>query len=371
VIKLGGTQVVGSATFDAAASILNGSNLSEQGRGVRAAAAPRVQKTGTSGADSLSGDSQLLTYFEGGGGNDTLVGGSRSDVAVYSGNRSSYTVRTVAGVTTVTDTRENSPDGVDTLRGINVLQFADGYLFQNAAANRTTLGGSSQRYAVSNGEYVIGTNAVEHFVVADDVSASIATGAGDVVDLARSIDSYSYRASGSQLQISDGIHLIAISVPSTPLTLRTASGSTTVAIDFAAGGVIKLGGTQVVGSSTFDAASAILDSSNVTTAEMLPIRLLDGVPIAARPGVMDVFLLDAGQSIDALVTGFEPGDVIRIANLDEEIGVALENLDFTDGAALIVAGQAALSLFDLPTDLFSDEASFESVYGQQAITYVI
>jgi hypothetical protein len=371
VIKLGGTQVVGSATFDAAASILNGSNLSEQARGIRAAAAPRVQKTGTSGADSLSGDSQLLTYFEGGGGNDTLVGGSRSDVAVYSGNRSSYTVRTVAGVTTVTDTRANSPDGVDTLRGINVLQFADGFLFQNAGANRTTLGGSAQRYVVSNGEYVIGTNANEHFVVADDVSASIATGAGDVVDLARSIDSYSYRTAGTQLQISDGVHVIALTAPGSPLTLRTASGSTTVSIDFAAGGVIKLGGTQVVGSATFDAAASILDSSNVTTAEMLPIRLLDGVPIAARPGVTDVFLLDAGRSIDALVTGFEPGDVIRIANLDEEIGVTVENPDLGDGAATLLAGQATLTLSDLSSDLFSDEQTLEVFYGPNAITYVI
>ncbi len=372
VIKLGGTQVVGSATFDAAASILNASNLSEQAQGIRAAAAPRVQKTGTLGAESLSGDSQLLTYFEGGGGNDTLVGGSRSDVAVYSGNRSSYTVRTVAGVTTVTDTRANSPDGVDTLRGINVLQFADGYLFQNAAANRTTLGGSAQRYVVSNGEYVIGTNAVERFVVADDVSASIATGAGDVVDLARSIDSYSYRAAGNQLQVGDGLHVIVLTAPGAPLTLRTASGSTTVAIDFAAGGVIKLGGTQVVGSATFDAAAAILDPANVTTAEMLPIRLLDGVPIAARPGVMDIFLLDAGQSINALVTGFEPGDVIRIANLDEEIGVTVEeNADFTDGVATLLAGQATLTLSDLPSDLFSDEQTLEAVYGPNAITYVI
>ncbi|MGA1372313.1 MAG: hypothetical protein ACO3Z6_11990 [Pseudomonadales bacterium] len=86
---------------------------------------------------------------------------------------------------------------------------------------------------------------------------------------------------------------------------------------------------------------------------------------------MDVFLLDAGQSIDAIVTGFEPGDVIRIANLDEEIGVTVENPDLGDGVATLLAGQATLSLKDLPTDLFSDEASFESVYGQQAITYVI
>ena len=86
---------------------------------------------------------------------------------------------------------------------------------------------------------------------------------------------------------------------------------------------------------------------------------------------MDVFLLDAGRSINALVTGFEPGDVIRIANLDEEIGVTVENPDLTDGVVTMRAGQATLTLSDLPSDLFSDEASFENIYGQQALTYVI
>jgi hypothetical protein len=46
-------------------------------------------------------------------------------------------------------------------------------------------------------------------------------------------------------------------------TLRTASGSTSVVLDFAAGGVIKLG-TQVVGSVGFDAAAAITNAGNVS-----------------------------------------------------------------------------------------------------------
>ena len=61
----------------------------------------------------------------------------------------------------------------------------------------------------------------------------------------------------------------------------------------------------------------------------------------------------------------------RIANLDEEIGVTVENPDLGDGAAMIAAGQATLALQDLPSDQFSDEASFENVYGQYAINYLI
>jgi len=62
------------------------------------------------GNDVLSGDA----------GNDTLVGGAGFDTAVFSGNRSSYTI-TRTGVTTTV----SGPDGTDTLTSVELLKFAD------------------------------------------------------------------------------------------------------------------------------------------------------------------------------------------------------------------------------------------------------
>ncbi|WP_344672481.1 hypothetical protein, partial [Sphingorhabdus rigui] len=50
------------------------------------------------------------------------------------------------------------------------------------------------------------------------------------------------------------------------------SGSTSVAIDFAAGGAIKLGGTQAVGSSTFDPLAAIINSNNISDNATFPVN---------------------------------------------------------------------------------------------------
>ena len=217
--------------------------------------------TGTSGNDTLSGIAGSVSEITGGGGNDTITGGSRADVAVYSGNRSDYTVTTVAGVTTVRDNRFDSPDGTDTLRGLNILRFADLQLFQTTAANKMTLAGQAQTYVVANSEMVQGTNAAEHFIVVPKTSALVFAGNNDVVDLPGAIDSYTFSKTGTQLQISYGGYTTTLSVGGS-FTLRTASGSTSVAIDFTQGGAIKLGGTQVVGSASFDPIAAILDAGN-------------------------------------------------------------------------------------------------------------
>src|SRR5207302_17657 len=63
----------------------------------------------------------------GGAGNDTIVGGGATDRAVYSGNRADYSV-TYDGDTrsfTVADLRPGSPDGTDTVTGVELFQFAD------------------------------------------------------------------------------------------------------------------------------------------------------------------------------------------------------------------------------------------------------
>ena len=74
---------------------------------------------GGAGNDTLYGiaGDDVLT---GGAGQDQLYGGDGTDTAVYSGNRSAYTITVSGGVTTVV-----GPDGSDTLYSVERLQFAD------------------------------------------------------------------------------------------------------------------------------------------------------------------------------------------------------------------------------------------------------
>lgn len=70
--------------------------------------------TGNAGANRL----------EGGGGNDTLDGGDGVDTAVFSGPAADYEVATGEDGVTVSDSQTDR-DGVDTLRGVESLQFSD------------------------------------------------------------------------------------------------------------------------------------------------------------------------------------------------------------------------------------------------------
>ncbi|GBD53519.1 hypothetical protein NIES298_40660 [Microcystis aeruginosa NIES-298] len=78
---------------------------------------------GLSGNDRLFGE-QGNDQLEGSFGNDTLYGGSGDDTAIYKGTRSQYSWSSNQGVFTITDSVANR-DGIDTLYGIQKLQFSD------------------------------------------------------------------------------------------------------------------------------------------------------------------------------------------------------------------------------------------------------
>ncbi|WP_271551675.1 M10 family metallopeptidase C-terminal domain-containing protein, partial [Bradyrhizobium sp. CCBAU 45394] len=80
-------------------------------------------------ANTLNGGSGNDT-ITGGGGNDTIIGGSGTDTAVYSGNEASYAISYNAATQTFTlsDQRSGSPDGTDTVNGVDSFQFADNTL---------------------------------------------------------------------------------------------------------------------------------------------------------------------------------------------------------------------------------------------------
>lgn len=72
--------------------------------------------------DGGDGDDVLI----GGAGNDVIAGGAGTDTAIFTGNASDYTmVGNADGSYTITDTRVNSLDGIDTVSGVEKLQFND------------------------------------------------------------------------------------------------------------------------------------------------------------------------------------------------------------------------------------------------------
>jgi hypothetical protein len=87
---------------------------------------------------------------------------------------------------------------------------------------------------------------------------------------------------------------------------------------------------------------------------------------------VDTFIIDANQTITATIIGFEEGDIIEILNSSEELlGVNFDNSVFNDGEALMIVSSATITLTGLANDFFGDEASFETIYGTNAITYVM
>jgi hypothetical protein len=78
-------------------------------------------------ANTLNGGAgnDILT---GGSGNDTIIGGADTDTAVFSGNQANYLIayNSSTQTFTVTDQRAGSPDGTDTITGVENFQFADG-----------------------------------------------------------------------------------------------------------------------------------------------------------------------------------------------------------------------------------------------------
>ncbi|WP_247278808.1 MULTISPECIES: M10 family metallopeptidase C-terminal domain-containing protein [unclassified Bradyrhizobium] len=90
---------------------------------------------GGSGNDTLVGNAIANTLngsfgndrITGGGGNDTIIGGSGTDTAMYSGSEANYAISydSATQIFTIIDQRSGSPDGTDTVTGVEYFQFAD------------------------------------------------------------------------------------------------------------------------------------------------------------------------------------------------------------------------------------------------------
>jgi serralysin len=83
--------------------------------------------TGNAIANTLNGGNGNDT-LTGGAGNDTIIGGSGTDVAVFSGAYANYQIDYNSATQTfaVVDLRSGSPDGTDTVTGVETFRFSNG-----------------------------------------------------------------------------------------------------------------------------------------------------------------------------------------------------------------------------------------------------
>ena len=91
--------------------------------------------TGSPFNDQFFG-SQASETFDGGGGSDTFVGGGGFDTVNYRGIKSTevqITYDSLTGITTVKKSVPNGDQGMDSLKGVNSMSFADGVIVATVA----------------------------------------------------------------------------------------------------------------------------------------------------------------------------------------------------------------------------------------------
>jgi Ca2+-binding RTX toxin-like protein len=146
--------------------------------------------------DTVTGGAQADTIrtfvgndlITGGAGNDTIDGGRGLDIAVFSGVLADYSIETVGGGLQVTDKNlgDRVDDGVDLLRDVNVLRFADQDV--NVIVPGLQLTGTNASDSITGGE---GDDTVDGGLGADSMAGA---GGNDVYQVDNAGDTVSETA---------------------------------------------------------------------------------------------------------------------------------------------------------------------------------
>ncbi len=191
--------------------------------------------------------------IKGYGGNDSIDGGGGINEAKYTGNMSDYgIVHNVDGSWTVTDTRGGASDGVDTLRNIQVLDFADRAVTLGLAANTdtgATVAGAASGNVLTNDARPVGDALVVRSVNGSTAKVGTAV-AGTYGTLTLNADGgYTYTASGASGPVGSHLHDV-FSYVMADATVAVVFGSAAASAP-AATLDITLNRTAVVSASTF------------------------------------------------------------------------------------------------------------------------
>ncbi|MEL6979804.1 MAG: cadherin domain-containing protein, partial [Pseudomonadota bacterium] len=276
------------------------------------------QLLGGAGNDDLDGgdDDDTLT---GGAGDDLIKGGDGADVAVFTGDMSDYDIDAGGLWFTVKDTRAGSPDGTDTIRGVETFRFADrdaAVFSDDADANSFTGGAGSDVIYGRGGNDVLAGGAGDDVLIGHNENDTLTGGAGDdIIDGGNHNDTAVF--SGDLGQYSFG---------------RDANGDLLV-IDSVAG---RDGTDTVRGVETLQFADLSVDmTSALVMADNPSMTAGDDVVL----GTSGADAIDGGDGADRLIGGAGDDDLDGGAGNDTlDGGVGADDLDGGAGDDTLFGG---------------------------------
>ena len=306
----------------------------------------------------IGGTDGKKDFIHGEGGDDTIQGGnSTDDHAHYSGDQADYEVRlNVDGSYTVIDLRPGSPDGTDTLTGIEKIVFGDGthniedvatnvQVGSGAADTMTGTAATDWLYGEDNGDTLAGLGGDD--VLDGGTGNDVMTGgAGDdtVIGGSGGDDRATYSGNRADYDVHenpDGSYTITDLRPGSPDGRDTVSE--TEWLDFADQSVDIASAVTAVSPIAFDLnGTGAIETTGETTA-----RDKSGT----TPGETVLFDIDADGGLDAIEWMDGSGDGLLVDNRD---GLAASDMDgarlFGDQGGAYADGYAKLATLDVNGD---------------------
>jgi Ca2+-binding RTX toxin-like protein len=259
------------------------------------------------------------------------------DTAVFSGNRADSTVTSVAGVTTVT-----GPDGTDTLRNIERLQFADDTVVTAPSAPTavTATAGNAQATVTwtapaatalpitgfvverTNGTTVVLTN------VAATARSFTATGLANGTAYTFRVRAVNAAGNGAFSAASNAVTPAAPTAPSAPTAVTATAGSTNAVVTWTApasngGSAITRYDVQVLTNAT-NAQVGDLRTAAATATQLTVIGLTNGTAYRFRVRAVNTIGASAFSANSNVVTpGRVPGAPASVTAISGAAGGAL------------------------------------------------
>ncbi|WP_298241353.1 VCBS domain-containing protein [uncultured Bradyrhizobium sp.] len=237
---------------------------------------------GSNQADLLVGGSNNEFFFGGGagdtinagggndgitgqGGDDTIDGGAGTDMAIFTGTQSQYTV-TTSGTIQVQDNVSNR-DGTDTLSNVEVLQFSDAILLQSPGTSGSPIDLSTQQF--SNSATVIGTAGDDYLRVGSNIfghALNLGAGTGDTVLLNATFgNGYTLNLAGVENVVGTGAdEFVNLTANANGLVVDLGGGNDQLSL---AGGAntLSLIGVEGIGGSDYGATPGVNDVLTLST----------------------------------------------------------------------------------------------------------
>jgi len=304
--------------------------------------------SGRLGDDVLSGGAGN-DVLNGGLGNDALDGGDGVDTAVFTGNRSDYSVTVDGDFIYLTDMRANG-EGVDTITNVESFQFADGTFsllvvstpapVANSDLLQTTIGIPSALNAnllLLNDVLAAADSAATITSVSNAVNATVALVDGTLVITATAPDaSFDYTVTGLSGASTGHVVVQAVATTSSIDVLVPVDGA--VAVDFDG----QVGNDRITGTANADHLVGGLGNDS-----LLGVggddRLSGGASNDILDGGAGVDLMEGGAGNDSYYVDDDLDQVVELANegtdtvfsgIDYRLGDNLEALVLTDAARI-------------------------------------